>query len=202
MGWGGVLGLGRGELAMGPARWGLGAGVLAGQRRVGGTERVHSWQSQPTHVRRGLSELDPPASPCPFCAPSPKALSSLPLSLHGDPGAFPVSLAAAGPLGEPSPLPRPPEGSGPSRRYREGTRTPQPLWPQPLLCPPSSQHEGDLPGALAAQQAEEQSAAPRCQYAEAGEPPAPGPLPPWKSHPPPTPCPGWGEAHGCHTVVC
>lgn len=39
-----------------------------------------------------------PSPPRPFCAPNPKALSSLLSNLHGDPGAFPVSPAAVGPF--------------------------------------------------------------------------------------------------------
>uniref|UniRef100_A0A8D2NXU9 C-type lectin domain family 18 member A-like n=1 Tax=Zosterops lateralis melanops TaxID=1220523 RepID=A0A8D2NXU9_ZOSLA len=89
---------------MGLARWGLDPG-----RTEAGGQRGYIPGSLSPPVRdRGPAGCPPPSAPCPFCAPSPKALSSLPSSLHGDPGAFPVSpgraLVPLSPLG-PIPIP-------------------------------------------------------------------------------------------------
>lgn len=159
---------------MGLAQWGLDPGRTEVGGR-GGTFLAVSAHPCETGAQRAAP---PPPAPCPFCALSPKALSSLPSSFHGDPGAFLVSLAAVGPFRGNSH--GPPKG----RDRGEGTCTPQPPWPHPypLLSPSSSQHEGDLPGALTAQQIEEQSAAPRCQHAEAGEPPCRSCVPHLRCH--------------------
>lgn len=93
----------------------------------------------------------PLPGPCPLCAPAQKRFLRSPL----------VSMETW----EPSPYPRLPRGTG----RGGGTRSAPGPNPQPPLTLRSSQREGDLPGALAAQQAEEQSAATRCQHAEAGE---------------------------------
>lgn len=145
-------------LGMGPA---CGIWVLAGQR-WGGRESGYIPGGLSPPVRDwGSAGWTPPLGPCPFCAPSPKALYLSPR----------VSMETR----VPSPYPRLRDLLGAlcrSEGYGEGTcRPPRLPWPHPLLSPPSSQHQGDLPGALAAQQAEEQSAAPGRQHAEAGEPP-------------------------------
>lgn len=153
------------QLVIGLAQWGLDPGrTEAGGR--GGTFLAAS--AHP--CKTGAQQAAPPSAPCPFCAPSPKALSSLPSSLHGDPGAFPVSPVAVGPFRGNSHGPL--KGLATAGDSGRALVALGPLAPflSPAV-PPSSQHEGDLPGALTAQQVEEQSAAPCCQHAEAGEPP-------------------------------
>lgn len=84
----------------GPSLWDLGAGRTEVGREG---ERIHSWRSQPTRARPGLSGMDTPPRPLSLLCSQPKSALSLPSSLHGDPGAFPVSPAADGPSGGPVP---------------------------------------------------------------------------------------------------
>lgn len=116
-------------LVMGLAQWGLDPG----RTEAGGAEG-HIPGSLSPPVRDGGPAGCPPSSPCPFCAPSPKALSSFPSSLHGDPGAFPVSPAAVGPFRGNSHGPL----KGPATARDTGRApVPQPprSLPHPLLSP-------------------------------------------------------------------
>lgn len=183
------MGLGVLQLVTGAHDGSCPVGSGSWQDRGRGAERVHSWQSQPTRARQGPSGLPTPLGPLPLLCSQPKSSFFSPLKSPWRPGCLPGIPGCSRTLqGE---FPRPPEGSGHSHTgmglatgIGEGTCTPQPPWPHPypLLFPPSSQHEGNLPGALTAQQVEEQSAAPCCQHAEAGEPPCRSCVPHLRCH--------------------
>lgn len=163
---------------MGLAQWGLDPG-----RTEAGGQRGHIPGSLSPPVRDGSPAgcLATP-SPLPLLYSQPKSSFFSPLKSPWRPGCLPGIPGCSRTLqGE---FPRPPEGSSHSQGYGERTCTPQPPWPHPypLLFPPSTQHEGNLPGALTAQQAEEQSAAPCCQHAEAGEPPCRSCVPHLRCH--------------------
>lgn len=124
---------------------GMGLGVLqlltgatggsgSWQDRDGGAEGVHSWQSQPTRARRGPSGLLPPLGPSPLLCSQPKSSFFSPLESPWRPGCLPGIPGCGRTLQEE--FPRPPEGSGHSQGYGEGTCPPQPPWPHP--CPPLS----------------------------------------------------------------
>lgn len=151
-------------------------------------------------------QAGPPRGPCPFCAPSPKALSSLPSSLHGDPGAFSVSPAADGLF---EGWKGPPKGPSAARDMGKALAPHSPLAPAPapaVLPPPALSMKETFLVLSLHNKLRSKVQPPAANMQKLVSPPwrcsSVPPPPPWMSHPSPTPCPGMGEAaHGCYTVV-